>query len=116
MRTLIRPVFALLFVAAFALPLSGCAEKTDCKRLNKAMTRCSQDLWNTLEPRGRGLISERWRRDRNSRHFRYCNRIKGVYKQSGKINKCLGIKDCKKFAQCFCRAVKKASECGRVKK
>lgn len=115
MRKPITTALALLFVGALWLPQTGCSEKTNCKRLHKKMSTCSQELWNTLEPRGRGLISERWRKDRNTRHYQYCTRIKGVYKQSGKINKCLKIKDCKKFAQCFCRSVKKASECGRVK-
>jgi len=115
MRKLIPTALALLFTGALLVPLSGCSEKTNCKKMSQRMNECSVDLWNALEPRGRGIINERWRKDRNRRHYQYCTRIKGVYKQSAKINKCLAKKDCKEFAQCFCRAVKKASECGRVK-
>lgn len=104
---------ALLFSAALLLLGAGCAEKTDCAKLTERMTTCSEPLWETLEPTLKGRNLEAYRNHRNRAHADYCRRIKGVYKQSAKINKCIKIEDCKQFSECFCRAVKKASECGR---
>lgn len=107
---------ASVLAATFLLaPLAGCAEKTDCKKLNGRMTQCAETLWDTLEPQMKGRLNDAFRVRRNTAHYQYCQRIKGTYKQSAKINKCLGIKDCAQFADCFCRAVKKPSECGRAK-
>lgn len=94
---------------------AGCSERTSCEKLRARMSECSVPLWDALEPEGRGLMNARWRKDRNRRHYEYCRRVKGVYKQSAKLNKCLAIRDCAAFAACFCRAVKSPSECGRVK-
>ncbi len=113
-----RPIpamIALVSLAGVGLVQPGCSEKTDCDKLRNRMNECSVDVWNALEPKGRGLMNDRWRRSRNRRHYQYCKRIKGVYKQSPAINECLAKKgDCKAFARCFCRAVKEASQCGRL--
>ena len=94
---------------------AGCSERTSCEKLRSRMNACSTELWNTLEPEGKGLMTARWRADRNRRHYKYCTRVKGVYKQSPAINTCLQIQDCAEFAACFCKAVKSPAECGRAK-
>jgi hypothetical protein len=111
----IRCAASVLLAAALLGPAAGCADKTDCKRLNERMTACAETLWDTLEPQMKGRLTDAFRVRRNAAHYQYCQRIKGTYKQSSKINKCLGIKDCAEFSDCFCRAVKKPSECGRAK-
>ena len=91
---------------------SGCTDRTDCKVMKERFDTCSEMLWNALEPGLRGRASDAWRASKNEQHVQYCQRVKGRYKQSAAINKCLKEKDCAKFAACFCKAVKKKG-CGQ---
>lgn len=114
MRKLWLVCLALLVAPVGATTLVGCSDKTDCTAMKKKFDQCADELWNTLEPQLRGRASRRWKLSKNEQHFRACKRFKGVYKQSGKINECLRLKSCAKFATCFCKAVKKKG-CGSPK-
>ena len=114
MRLLKLGVLVLLVGAFGAGPQLGCSARTDCKKLKGKMTGCSDALWSQLEPHAGGPRIKKHRQWANAQHFRYCSKVKGRYKQSEAINKCLDIKDCDKFAECFCKAVKKKN-CGKGK-
>ncbi|MFH2009345.1 MAG: hypothetical protein ABI333_22330 [bacterium] len=116
MRNLVLTGMVLL-VAGMGLGVqSGCSAKTSCNKMKKKMDQCSDQLWRALEPRLRGRAPESWRQNKNTMHYRYCQKVKGRYKQAKAINDCLAQKSCAKFANCFCRAVKKdPKRCGKVK-
>ena len=106
MRRLILSLMVLGFATAGITALSGCPARTNCKKMKKQMDKCSAELWTRLEPRLRGRNPGRWGRTNNVKHLRYCQKHKGRYKQSSAINDCLKMSGCKKFSQCFCKAVK----------
>jgi hypothetical protein len=113
MRTTGRAVLTVLLLTTFVWVAPGCTENTSCKRMKARFDTCAEPLWDTLEPQLKGRATDTWRASKNVQHFQYCQRIKGRYKQSAKINRCLKEQGCSKFAQCFCQAVKKKG-CGRL--
>jgi hypothetical protein len=111
---------------------AGCGPQVDCGILSKKLAECGTEVYLSissptarfleslstgkkgLSPDARAQVSRLWNEEKKKLVHRFvvglnkkCARDKGRYRESGDLNRCLDIKDCKKFAECFQKAVQK---------
>lgn len=111
---------------------AGCGPQIDCGDLSKKLAKCGTEVYLSLStpaarflesmttekagltPDARAQVTRLWNEEKKKLVHKFvlglnkkCDRDKGRYRESRDLNRCLNIKDCKKFAECFQKAVQK---------